>query len=153
MKGIFKNINADIITLHPRKRNTPTKSYIEAGLVPEQVVRIDMDEVKELLRQYEGESVDEYLSSIASDYQRKECMGIERDVWREYLNLRNNSLKRWVDEYGHKKYIYCMLKRSDLTITNGSACTGCVLTKICQYHYFPVCRAARNPCIKYSLMD
>ena len=133
MKGIFKNIGSEIITLHPTKKDLYGGSYDKSGLVPGQVVRIDIDEVKGLLQQY----IDELNGGFANSDAPK---GTDKMRWAGYMDTEIYTIKRWIIEH-HENDVYCMLKKVDNP--DQYACPRCALMGICKY--FPSCMSSNRP--------
>lgn len=138
MKGIFKNIGSEIITLHPTNTLHPTKNGLyrgscdESGLVPGQVVRIDIDEVKGLLQQY----IDELNGGFANSDAPK---GTDKMRWAWYMDTEIHTIKQWIIEH-HENDVYCILKKADNP--DQYACPRCALMGICKY--FPSCMSSNS---------
>ena len=138
MKGIFKNIGSEIITLHPTNTLHPTKNGLyrgscdESGLVPGQVVRIDIDEVKGLLQQY----IDELNGGFANSDAPK---GTDKMRWAWYMDTEIHTIKQWIIEH-HENDVYCILKKVDNP--DQYASPHCALMGICKY--FPWCMSSNS---------
>lgn len=136
MGSIYKNVNADAKRLHPRNNWIPV-SYVEAGMRPGDVVRIDLDEMESLIAWHD--KLDGQMDSDGDNIRRL----------KKYLHLRKSRIARWVNtarkSSADRASVYCMIESVD---RNNAGCDKCAMKGICLH--FPLCREAGYPGVVYS---